>query len=132
MKEQEPEEESQFTEFDELDFGGVKETDEKIQYVEKNIWQKLAESGRKINFAKDILALINFMRDPIVSWQKKAIVVAGLIYFITPIDAIPDFIPLAGYLDDLGVITALLKFLGKELAPYYNNESVTLHDIDNL
>jgi len=130
MKEQE--EDSQFTEFEELDFGGIKETDEKAQFVEKNIWQKLAESGKKINFAKDILALINFMRDPLVSWQKKAIVVAGLIYFITPIDAIPDFVPLVGYLDDLGVITALLKFLGRELTPYYNNEPVTLHNIDRL
>lgn len=132
MKEQE--EEKQFTEFDELDFGGVKETDEKIVYVEKNIWQKLAESGKKINFAKDILALINFMRDPLVKWQKKAIVVAGLIYFIVPIDAIPDLIPFAGYIDDLGVITALLKYLGKELVPYYNNnnEQSTLHDTDNL
>ncbi|MDP4116926.1 MAG: YkvA family protein [Bacteroidota bacterium] len=130
MKEQE--EDSQFTEFEELDFGGIKETDEKAQFVEKNIWLKLAESGKKISFAKDILALINFMRDPLVSWQKKAIVVAGLIYFITPIDAIPDFIPLVGYLDDLGVIAALLKFLGKELTPYYNNEPVTLHNIDRL
>ncbi|KAA0248304.1 MAG: DUF1232 domain-containing protein, partial [Chlorobiota bacterium] len=32
---------------------------------------------------------------------------------------IPDLTPLFGYLDDLGVITALLKYLGSELLSYY-------------
>jgi len=113
---------------DELDFGGNignnKETEEsadkKIKYVEENLWEKLERVGKKISFARDILALVNYMRDPLVSWHRKAIVVAGLIYFISPIDVIPDISPLIGYLDDLGVITALLKFLGSELTPYYH------------
>jgi uncharacterized membrane protein YkvA (DUF1232 family) len=112
---------------DELDFGGKigneRETEEsvdkKIKYVEENLWEKLERVGKKISFAKDILALVNYMRDPLVSWHRKAIVVAGLIYFISPIDAIPDIAPLVGYLDDLGVITALMKYLGHELTPYY-------------
>lgn len=41
-------------------------------------------------------------------------------YFIFPVDTIPDFAPLVGYLDDLGVITATLRFLGSELLPYYD------------
>ncbi|HKI79452.1 MAG TPA: YkvA family protein [Ignavibacteriaceae bacterium] len=109
---------------DELDFGGniksEKETEEKIKFVEENLWEKLERVGKKISFARDILALVNYMRDPLVSWHRKAIVVAGLIYFISPIDAIPDISPLIGYLDDLGVITAILKFLGSELTPYYS------------
>lgn len=110
-----------FDELTELDFGGdrEKETAEKIEFVESNIWKKLEAVGKKISFAKDILALVNYMRDPLVSWYRKAIVVAALIYFISPIDTIPDLTPLFGYLDDLGVITALLKFLGSELIPYY-------------
>ena len=108
---------------DELDFGGETEEEvkSKIDYVEGNIWTKLEKVGKKISFARDILALVRYMRDPLVSWHRKAIVVAGLIYFISPIDAIPDITPLIGYLDDLGVITALLKFLGHELIPYYDS-----------
>lgn len=110
-------------EFDELDFGGKKEDDEeKIRFVEENLWMKLESVGKKISFAKDILALYNYMRDPYVTWHRKAIVVAALIYFISPIDTIPDLAPLVGYLDDLGVITALLKFLGSELIPYYDQD----------
>jgi len=112
---------------DELDFGGsirnerqsAEDVEGKIRYVEENLWQKLERVGKKISFARDILALVNYMRDPLVSWHRKAIVVAGLIYFISPIDAIPDITPLVGYLDDLGVITALMKYLGHELTPYY-------------
>jgi uncharacterized membrane protein YkvA (DUF1232 family) len=104
-----------------FDFGGrtKEDTSEKIKFVESNIWTKLEAVGKKISFAKDILALVNYMRDPYVSWHRKAIVVGALIYFISPIDAIPDIAPLIGYLDDLGVITALMKFLGSELIPYY-------------
>ncbi len=107
--------------FDELDFGGQKETEQKIEYVEGNLWTKLEKVGKKISFAKDIMALFNYMRDVNVSWHRKAIIVAALVYFISPIDSIPDIAPLIGYLDDLGVITALLKYLGSELIPYYDS-----------
>jgi uncharacterized membrane protein YkvA (DUF1232 family) len=108
-------------ELDELDFGGETETAEKIKFVEENLWEKLERVGKKISFARDVVALFNYMRDPYVSWHRKAIVVAALVYFISPIDTIPDIAPLVGYLDDLGVITALLKFLGHELVPYYDS-----------
>jgi uncharacterized membrane protein YkvA (DUF1232 family) len=110
-----------YSDLNDLDFGGdtEEETTEKIVFVEENLWTKLERVGKKISFAKDILALVNYMRDSYVSWHRKVIVVAALIYFISPIDTIPDLAPLFGYLDDLGVITALLKFLGSELIPYY-------------
>ena len=111
---------------DELDFGGKskeeikKEYEPKADYVAENLWYKLEKVGKKISFAKDIMALFSYMQDSFVSWHRKAIVIAALIYFISPIDTIPDVAPLFGYLDDLGVITALLKFLGSELIPYYD------------
>ncbi len=95
------------------------EFSDKKEFVEENLWTKLERVGKKISFAKDIIALFNYMKDPFVSWHRKAIVIIGLIYFISPIDTIPDLAPFIGYLDDLGVITAMLKFLGSELIPYY-------------
>ncbi len=113
----------ELSELDELDFGGEseKEVSDKMKFVEDNLWVKLEKVGKKISFAKDILALYNYMRDPLVSWHRKAIVVAALVYFISPIDTIPDIAPFIGYLDDLGVLTALLKYLGHELIPYYED-----------
>jgi len=122
MKEKERNSDTDYLDdLDELDFGGQSEDDtsDKIEYVESNIWTKLEAVGKKISFAKDILALVNYMRDPFVSWYRKAIVAGALIYFISPVDTVPDLAPLFGYLDDLGVITAVMKFLGSELIPYY-------------
>ncbi|MDZ7625254.1 MAG: YkvA family protein [Ignavibacteriaceae bacterium] len=107
-----------------LNFGQMNEEKmedykEKEKYVDENLWNKLEKSGKKVSFAKDILALYRYMKDPFVKWYRKAIVVAALVYFIVPIDTIPDMTPLFGYLDDLGVITALLKYLGSELMTYY-------------
>ena len=117
-----------FGDLSELDFGGkseeeVKEQNEiKTEYIEENLWYKLEKVGKKISFAKDVIALYRYMTSSLVSWHRKAIVIAGLIYFISPIDTIPDIAPLIGYLDDLGVITALLKFLGSELIPFYESD----------
>ena len=80
---------------------------------------KLEKFGHKLRFAQDLLALFRYFMDGGVPWQRKSIVVAALLYFISPIDSIPDFAPFVGYLDDLGVIMAVTKFMSNELAPYY-------------
>lgn len=97
------------------------EFEKDVEYVENNLWVKLEKFGRKISFAKDIMALYRYFRDEQVAWYRKTIVVGALVYFVSPIDTIPDLTPLFGYLDDLGVITALLKYLGSEIIPYYKN-----------
>jgi len=109
------------SDLNQLDFGGKSEEDveEDMEYVDENLWSKLEKGGKRISFARDIVALYNFMKDPIVRWHRKVIVIAALIYFIVPLDTIPDLTPFFGYLDDLGVITALLKYLGSELKSYY-------------
>jgi len=50
-------------------------------------------------------------RDPRVPWYAKALVVLVAAYAVSPIDLIPDFIPVLGYVDDL-----LLLPLGIALA----------------
>jgi uncharacterized membrane protein YkvA (DUF1232 family) len=90
------------------------------EYIEENFWSKIERVGSKLSFAKDIKALYNYFIDPSISWYRKSIVVGALVYFIFPIDSIPDLAPLIGYLDDLGVITATIKFLGSELTQFYD------------
>jgi len=96
-------------------------TDENKRFVEERLWEKLERVGKKISFTKDIVALFRYMLDNNIQWYRKTIVIGALIYFLTPIDAVPDIAPLVGYLDDLGVIMAVLKYLGSELIPYYDN-----------
>lgn len=53
---------------------------------------------------RDVVALWLAARDPRVPWHAKA--VAGMVaaYALSPIDLIPDFIPVLGYLDDLLIV----------------------------
>ena len=50
---------------------------------------------------RDVLALYLAARDPRVPWYAKALAALVAAYALSPIDIIPDFIPVLGYLDDL-------------------------------
>lgn len=53
---------------------------------------------------RDVLALWLAARDPRVPWYAKALAGAVAAYALSPIDLIPDFIPVLGYLDDLVIV----------------------------
>lgn len=50
---------------------------------------------------RDLVALSLAARDPRTPWIAKALALAVIAYALSPIDLIPDFIPVLGYLDDL-------------------------------
>jgi curved DNA-binding protein CbpA len=47
-----------------------------------------------------------------------AMIGGGLLYFLLPVDLIPDFIPIVGYLDDLAVLTTIMSSLSGEINEY--------------
>ncbi|MBB3303227.1 hypothetical protein CO653_32390 [Rhizobium anhuiense] len=53
---------------------------------------------------RDIVALWFAARDPRVPWHAKAVAGTVAAYALSPIDLIPDFIPVLGYLDDLLIV----------------------------
>jgi uncharacterized membrane protein YkvA (DUF1232 family) len=65
---------------------------------------------------RDVTALYLSARDPRVPWYAKAVALAVAAYALSPIDLIPDFIPVIGYLDDL-VIVPLGILLAVRLIP---------------
>jgi uncharacterized membrane protein YkvA (DUF1232 family) len=68
------------------------------------------------NIKRDVVALWLAARDPRVPWYAKAIAGAVAAYALSPIDLIPDFIPVLGYLDDL-IIVPLGILLAVKLVP---------------
>ncbi len=93
--------------------------EEDIKYVEQNFWQKLASLKGKHSFKRDLLALYRFMKDPTVSLLKKAVAIGALLYFILPLDSIPDLSPIIGFLDDIGIVAMAVKYLSNEIKRYY-------------
>ena len=67
---------------------------------------------------RDVHALSLASRDPRVPWYAKALalIVAG--YALSPIDLIPDFIPVLGYLDDLILVPAGIWLVIRLVPPH--------------
>ena len=60
---------------------------------------------------RDIVVLAVAIRDPRTPWYAKLLGVAVIAYALSPIDLIPDFIPVLGYLDDLLLLPLALWLL---------------------
>ena len=62
-------------------------------------------------------ALYFAYRDPRVAWPVKLFAAAVVVYAFSPIDLIPDFIPVLGYLDDLVIVPAGVWLVLKMIPP---------------
>lgn len=61
-------------------------------------------------FVPDCLRLFNgLLRDPGVDRRRKLLLAAVVVYLASPIDLVPDFIPVAGQLDDAIVVAFALR-----------------------
>ena len=72
---------------------------------------------------RDIHAVALAARDPRVPWYARALAIAVAGYALSPIDLIPDFIPVLGYLDDLILVPlglwAVLRLIPPDVLAEY-------------
>ena len=72
-------------------------------------------AGAKLVYAA--LILYYTLQSDKVSKKDKAIIIGALGYMISPLDAIPDAIPIAGLTDDLAVLLYVLKKVWSDVDP---------------
>src|SRR3712207_9526455 len=65
---------------------------------------------------RDVVALYLATRDPRVPWHAKAVAACVAAYALSPVDLIPDFVPVLGYLDEV-IILPLGIMLAVRLVP---------------
>jgi len=77
---------------------------------------------------RDVVALWIAARDPRVPWYAKVVAACVVGYALSPIDLIPDFIPVLGYLDELIIlplgILLTVKLIPKELMIEFREEAI--------
>ncbi|SEM63765.1 Protein of unknown function [Stigmatella aurantiaca] len=56
-----------------------------------------------------------YLRDDRVPLWKKLTGVLAVLYFLSPVDLIPDVLPLLGWLDDLGVLSAVAFYMVRQV-----------------
>jgi uncharacterized membrane protein YkvA (DUF1232 family) len=80
------------------------------EYSDSNFWEKVKKYARAAGegVLEPALKMYYAALDQDTPAWAKATIVGALGYFISPIDAVPDLVPVVGYADDLGVLVAAL------------------------
>lgn len=82
-------------------------------------------TGGVLNLLREkVILLGDFLRAYVageykdVSTKNLLTVTAGLLYFILPLDLIPDLLPVIGYADDIALLTFIVKSVQEELEKF--------------
>ena len=99
--------------------------DEKLKKLIEDVLKKLKEissdkkSSAKLNDSLRLfIRIINAYTSKeytYVPWKTICLIVAGLIYFIYPVDLIPDFIPVSGLIDDIALIAWIYESIQDDI-----------------
>ncbi|GAA5024374.1 hypothetical protein GCM10011506_07960 [Marivirga lumbricoides] len=96
----------------------------------KDTFQSKAKTSEKIQAVKfQLFTFIRLVRAYIKGYYREVSVknmlytVGVLIYFVTPTDIVPDFLPVGGFVDDAALIIWLYKQLGDEVKQFLEWES---------
>ncbi|KQS34272.1 YkvA family protein [Dyadobacter sp. Leaf189] len=99
----------------------------KLFELAKDVMSKLQRVGVRENMAEFTLSvqtLIRMVRAYAsgeyrsLPWKSLLSIVAVLIYFVSPIDLIPDFLPFVGVTDDVALVVWLVKTLGDDVRKF--------------
>lgn len=110
-------------------YGAAKNMLENEDKLEKFL-QRLEKKLKYVPVAGDKLSMVPTMASLIKSYVKKEYteipigsiiaILSALIYFVSPVDLIPDAIPVIGLVDDAAVVAACLNFVNSDLEEYSN------------
>ena len=83
------------------------------------------KAGKLGSLARDFLLLIQMVKDHFsgdfnIDAKSLAIIIGTIVYVVSPIDAVPDVIPVLGYTDDAAILGITLKQLLELISRYKN------------
>ena len=84
---------------------------------------RLKRVAKRIPFAEDLLAAWFCARDPATPRRVRLTLLAALGYFVLPVDAIPDIMPLLGFTDDAAVIAAAIAAVAGSITPEHRERA---------
>lgn len=96
----------------------------KVINKEKEIEEKFTGNNSLEKFIAEVRLIFSLLKDYIsgnyrkIPWWSVAAMATALLYVMNPLDIIPDFIPVVGYVDDAMVVAVCLKLVQKDLTKY--------------
>lgn len=107
-------------------------TKDDVQKVMKNKEkiEGIASNDTLHKYLNDVKLYFQMLGDVFAGKYKEipfgtiAAIVGSLLYVLSPIDLIPDFIPVVGYLDDAAILTACLNFTKFDVEKYKKDKKL--------
>jgi uncharacterized membrane protein YkvA (DUF1232 family) len=87
--------------------------------LRRSFWRKLRRVAASIPFAEDLLAAYYCAFDRDTPLPVKATLVGALAYFVLPLDAIPDVLPVIGFTDDAAVLATAIRLVANHISPVH-------------
>ncbi len=96
-------------------------------YSESRLFQKLGKVCKSagVKSVYYVLLLYYVLIDKNTSLNHKMTIIGTLGYFILPLDILPDFIPIAGFTDDMAALVACIKTVCANITPSVRQKART-------
>jgi uncharacterized membrane protein YkvA (DUF1232 family) len=85
--------------------------------LKRDFWRKLKRVAAWIPFAEELLAAYYCAFDKETPLSVKATLAAAIAYFVLPVDAVPDVLPVIGFTDDAAVLATAIKLVADNVRP---------------
>lgn len=120
---------------------GIANDPELIKELVRNVRSKInsVEDGKSLaaDIVEKLRTMMRMLRAYIrgeyreLPWKSLILIIGALLYFLVPIDMIPDFIPATGFADDVAIILLVFKTISDDINAYRifeNEKAVTNND----
>jgi uncharacterized membrane protein YkvA (DUF1232 family) len=85
--------------------------------VRQGFWRKIGQVAATMPFTEELITGYYCAFDRQTPSHVRVALVGALAYFITPIDILPDLLPVVGLTDDAAVLAAVLKVMWDNIKP---------------
>ena len=85
--------------------------------VRRSFWGKLRRFAASLPFAEDLLSAYYCAFDRETPGHVRVALLGALAYFVLPLDALPDMLPLLGFTDDAAVLATTIKLVSDAIMP---------------
>ena len=89
--------------------------------VRGDFWRKLGGFAAQIPFAEESLTAYYCAFDRNTPTHVRVALIGALLYFISPLDLIPDVLPIVGMTDDAAVVAGAIKLVWDQIKPEHRD-----------
>jgi uncharacterized membrane protein YkvA (DUF1232 family) len=100
---------------------GFGQRDDEDGGLRRSFWRKLRRVAAQIPFAENLLTAYYCAFDRNTPLQVKATLVGAIAYFVLPVDAIPDVLPVLGFTDDAAVLAIAINLVAGHILPVHRD-----------